>query len=160
MTIDYVYSISSPIKMSCQNVRTFFLLLLLMKLFQGNIKLDFKCFQIFAIPKYDSKVSVPILQSGIKSADFLVSDDNCTHRLIGLRYDSKTMSEPEITIVCARHEMATAKQIAFTLGKLIYTKSKVSAMLFHNYTNGQRLRWQDYNEVAKIYADFVCSCKR
>ncbi len=108
------------------------------------------------LQKYCSNVSVTILQKGIKNSDFLVSDDSCIHRLIGLRYDSKTMSEPEITIVCARHEMAAAKQIAFSLGKRIYTKSKVSAMLFHNYTNGQRLRWQDYNEVAKVYADFVC----
>ncbi len=105
---------------------------------------------------FSFNISMENLRNRIKSSDFLVSDDNCTHRLIGLRYDSKTMSEPEITIVCARHEMATAKQIAFTLGKRIYTKSKVSAMLFHNYTNGQRLRWQDYNEVAKVYADFVC----
>lgn len=105
-------------------------------------------------------ISMENLRNRIKSSDFLVSDDSCTHRLIGLRYDSKTMSEPEITIICARHEMATAKQIAFTLGKRIYTKSKVSAMFFHNYTNGQRLRGQDYNEVAKIYADFVCSCRR
>lgn len=105
---------------------------------------------------FSFNISMENLRNRIKSSDFLVSDDNCTHRLIGLRYDSKTMSEPEITIVCSRHEMATAKQIAFTLGKRIYTKSKVSAMLFHNYTNGQRLRWQDYNEVAKVYADFVC----
>ena len=93
-------------------------------------------FQIFAVPKYDSKVSVTILQNGIKSSDFLVSDDNCTHRLVGLRYDSKTMHGPEITIVCARHEMAAAKQIAFSLGKRIYQKSALAVMLFHNYTSG------------------------
>ena len=116
-------------------------------------------FQIFAVPKYDSKVSVTILQNGIKSSDFLVSDDSCTHRLVGLRYDSKTMHEPEITIVCARHEMAVAKQIAFSLGKRIYQKSALSAMLFHNYTSGQKLRCQDYNEVAKVYASFLYSQK-
>ena len=110
--------------------------------------------------KYTLSILIEKLNKGIKSSDFLVSDDNCTHRLIGLRYDSKTMSEPEITIVCARHEMAAAKQIAFTLGKRIYTKSKVSAMLFHNYTSGQKLRCQDYNEVAKVYAKFICSKKK
>ncbi len=114
----------------------------------------------FMTQRYCSKVSVSTLYRDIKNSDFLVSDDNCTHRLIGLRYDSKTMSEPEITIVCARHEMAAAKQIAFTFGKRIYTKSKVSAMLFHNYTSGQRIRWQDYNEVAKVYADFVCHSEK
>ncbi|MCR5289148.1 MAG: EscU/YscU/HrcU family type III secretion system export apparatus switch protein [Treponema sp.] len=116
-------------------------------------------FQIFAVPKYDSKVSVTILQNGIKSSDFLVSDDNCTHRLVGLRYDSKTMHEPEITIVCARHEMAAAKQIAFSLGKRIYQKSALSAILFHYYNSGQKIRYQDYNEVAKVYASFLYSQK-
>ena len=105
-------------------------------------------------------ISTDKLQKRIKSSDFLVSDDSCTHRLVGLRYDSKTMHEPEITIVCARHEMATAKQIAFSLGKRIYQKSALSAMLFHNYTSGQKLRCQDYNEVAKVYAKFVCSKKK
>lgn len=122
-------------------------------------KLILNYFQIFTVPKYDSKVSVTILHQGIKSSDFLVSDDNCTHRLVGLRYDSKSMHEPEITIVCARHEMAVAKQIAFSLGKRIYQKSALSAMLFRNYNSGQKLRCQDYNEVAKIYASFICSKK-
>ena len=99
------------------------------------------------------------LSNKIKSSDFLISDDSCTHRLVGLRYDSQTMQEPEITIVCARHEMAAAKQIAFSLGKRIYQKSALSAMLFCNYNSGQKLRCQDYNEVAKIYASFICSKK-
>lgn len=103
------------------------------------------------------EISVPILYQGIKSSDFLVSDDSCTHRLVRLRYDSKTMHEPEITIVCARHEMAAAKQIAFSHGKRIYQKSALSAILFRNYTSGQKLRCQDYNEVAKVYADFICA---
>ena len=113
----------------------------------------------FMLQKYCSNVSVTILQKGIKNSDFLVSDDSCIHRLIGLRYDSKTMSEPEITIVCSRHEMAAAKQIAFSLGKRIYQKSALSAILFRNYNSGQKLRCQDYNEVAKIYASFICSKK-
>lgn len=110
--------------------------------------------------EFSQKVLLQKLIKGIKSSDFLVSGDNCTHRLVGLRYDSKTMHEPEITIVCARHEMAAAKQIAFSLGKRIYQKSEVSAMLFHNYTSGQKLRCQDYNEVAKVYAKFICSKKK
>lgn len=114
----------------------------------------------FTNKKITFNYSIENLRNRIKNSDFLVSDDNCIHRLIGLRYDSKTMSEPEITIVCSRHEMAAAKQIAFTFGKRIYTKSKVSAMLFHNYTSGQRIRWQDYNEVAKVYADFVCHSEK
>lgn len=105
-------------------------------------------------------ISTDKLQKRIKSSDFLVSDDSCTHRLVGLRYDPKTMHEPEITIVCARHEMAVAKQTAFSFGKRIYQKSEVSARLFHNYTSGQKLRCQDYNEVAKVYAKFICSKKK
>ena len=129
------------------------------ELFIQGDKLDLVLLNSFVVHKYCSKISVDILQNGIKSSDFLVSDDSCIHRLVGLRYDSKTMHEPEITIVCARHEMAVAKQIAFSLGKRIYQKSEVSARLFHNYTSGQKLRCQDYNEVAKVYAKFICSRK-
>ena len=122
--------------------------------------MDLNLFNTFWQQKRSFEISLEPLRDKIKASDFLISDDNCTHRLVGLRYDSKTMNEPEITIVCSRHEMAAAKQIAFTFGKRIYTKSKVSAMLFHNYTSGQRIRWQDYNEVAKVYADFVCHSEK
>ena len=111
----------------------------------------------FINKKITFNISLENLHAKIKSSDFLVSDDSCTHRLVGLRYNSQTMHEPEITIVCARHEMAAAKQIAFSLGKRIYQKSALSAMLFRNYTSGQKLRCQDYNEVAKVYADFICA---
>lgn len=114
---------------------------------------------IFLQRKLSFDFSIENLRAQIKSSDFLVSDDSCTHRLVGLRYDSKSMSEPEITIICARHEMAAAKQIAFSLGKRIYQKSAFSAMLFRNYNSGQKIRYQDYNEVAKVYASFICSKK-
>ncbi|WP_022932214.1 EscU/YscU/HrcU family type III secretion system export apparatus switch protein [Treponema bryantii] len=122
--------------------------------------MDKEIWNTFAVYNFSNKISFKKLQDGIKSSDFLVSDDSCIHRLVGLRYDSKTMHEPEITIVCSRHEMAVAKQIAFSLGKRIYQKSALSAMLFHNYTSGQRIRCQDYNEVAKVYAKFICSKKK
>ena len=122
--------------------------------------MDKEIWNTFAVYNFSNKISFKKLQDGIKSSDFLVSDEHSIHRLVGLRYDSKTMHEPEITIVCARHEMAAAKQIAFSLGKRIYQKSEVSAMLFHNYTSGQKLRCQDYNEVAKVYAKFICSKKK
>lgn len=112
---------------------------------------------IYQQQKFSFYISFEKIKQGIKSSDFLVSDEHSTHRLIGLRYDSKIMHEPEITIVCARHEMTVAKQIAFSLGKRIYQKSALSAMLFRNYTSGQKLRCQDYNEVAKVYADFICA---
>lgn len=122
--------------------------------------MDLNLFNTFWQQKRSFEISLEPLRDKIKASDFLISDDNCTHRLVGLRYDCKTMHEPEITIVCARHEMATAKQIAFSLGKRIYQKSALSAMLFHNYTSGQKLRCQDYNEVAKVYAKFICSKKK
>ena len=114
---------------------------------------------IYQQQKFSFYISFEKIKQGIKSSDFLVSDEHSTHRLIGLRYDSKIMHEPEITIVCARHEMATAKQIAFSLGKRIYQKSALSAILFHNYNSGQKIRCQDYNEVAKVYASFLYSKK-
>lgn len=105
-------------------------------------------------------ISFKKLQFKIKSSDFLVSDEHFTHRLVGLRYDSKTMQEPEITIICSHYEMAVAKQIAFSLGKRIYPKNNFSAMLFHNYCSGQKIKVQDYPETAKIYADYLCAMKK
>ena len=108
----------------------------------------------------DFNISIEKLQQAIKSSDFLVSDEHATHRLVGLRYDSKTMQEPEITIICTRHEMATAKQIAFSLGKRIYPMNDFSATLFHNYYAGQKIKVQDYSEAAKVYADYFCRTGR
>ena len=55
-----------------------------------------------------------------KSSNFLILNDssNC---LESLRFNSKTMLEPEITIICSHYEMAVAKQLAFSLGKRIYS---------------------------------------
>lgn len=110
--------------------------------------------------KFSQKVLLQKLTKGIQSSDFLLSDEHATHRLVGLRYDSKTMQEPEITIICSRNEMAAAKQIAFSLGKRIYPKNDFSAMLFHNYYTGQKIMVQDYSEAAKIYADYFCAMKK
>ena len=54
-----------------------------------------------------------------KSSNFLILNDpsNC---LESLRFNSKTMLESEITIICFHYEMAVAKQLAFSLGKKIY----------------------------------------
>lgn len=103
---------------------------------------------------YSLSISKDKIYHGIKNSDFLVSDEHSIHRLVGLRYDSKTMQEPEITIICSRYEMATAKQIAFSLGKRIYPKNDFSAMLFHNYYAGQKIMVQDYSDTAKVYADY------
>lgn len=110
--------------------------------------------------KYNFCISIKKIQIGIQASDFLVSDEHATHRLVGLKYDSKTMQEPEITIICTRHEMAAAKQIAFTLGKRIYPMNDFSATLFHNYYAGQKIKVQDYSEAAKVYADYFCKTGR
>ena len=115
---------------------------------------------IFQQKVFSFDISLEKIKEGIKSSDFLLSDEHSTHRLVGLRYDSKTMQEPEITIICARYEMAVAKQIAFSLGKRIYPKNDFSAMLFHNYYAGQKIMVQDYPETAKIYADYLCAMKK
>ena len=65
------------------------------------------------------------------------------------------MSEPEVTLICMRHEMATAKQIAFSLGKQIFKNKKLSATIFSDYRVGQRIQQEDYREVAKAYARFI-----
>lgn len=69
------------------------------------------------LPKNPLEVSERALREKIQSADFLLSDEKCSHRLVGLRYDPSRMKGPEVAVICARHEMALAKQIAISLGR-------------------------------------------
>lgn len=72
----------------------------------------------------------------IQSSDFLISDEQCIHRLVGLRYESETMSEPEVSFICSRSEMALAKHLAFRSGKKIYLHSHETARR-HNRNQNQ-----------------------
>lgn len=93
----------------------------------------------------------------IQSSDFLISDEQCIHRLAGLRYESETMSEPEVSFICSRSEMALAKHLAFKSGKKIYhdSNSKFSARLFNKYYCGEHLReFEDLADAAELYAKF------
>lgn len=113
----------------------------------------------FINQKISLDVSVNKLLAGMKNSDFLVSDENCVHRLVGLRFDPATMQEPEIALICARHQMAAAKQIAFSLAKRVYPEPRLSARLFRNYYAGQRIMEEDYRETAKIYSDYFHAMK-
>ena len=53
------------------------------------------------------------------------------------------MCESEVTLIVSRHEMAVAKKIAFSLGKIILARDEFSASLFRNYIAGERL-WHLY----------------
>lgn len=102
--------------------------------------------------------SIPIsiqsfLREKIKASDFLVADDKGVHRLVGLKYDLKTMNAPIVTCVCMRHEMPAAKRIAFELGKEIRYDSKVSALAF-KYHAGEEIWESDYSPIAKLYSTF------
>ncbi len=91
----------------------------------------------------------------IQSSDFLISDEQCIHRLVGLRYKSESMSEPEVSFICSRSEMALAKHFAFLNGKHIYRNRKFSARLFNNYCCGEHLRkFEDLADAAELYAKF------
>jgi len=93
------------------------------------------------------------LREKIKASDFLVADDKGVHRLVGLKYDLKTMNAPIVTCVCMRHEMPAAKRIAFELGKEIRYDSKVSALAF-KYHAGEEIWESDYSPIAKLYSTF------
>ena len=93
------------------------------------------------------------LRDKIKESDFLVADDSGTHRLIGLKYSSNSKYPPVITCVCMRHEMTTAKQIAFELGKKLYYDSNASARLF-KYRARTTVHPKDYKAVLNLYTKF------
>lgn len=105
---------------------------------------------------YSFEIAEEDIKNGIKASDFLVTDNNSTHRLIGLKYeyDNKNDYPPEITIICSRHEMALAKQIAFSCGKKIYTNSSTSALLYSKYQIGQKILPDDFSPIAVLYAEY------
>lgn len=109
------------------------------------------------LAKNPLKVSECALREKIKSADFLLSDEKCLHRLVGLRYDPKRMEQPEVAVICARHEMPLAKQIAFSLGKKMYVCPGFSALLFREYYCGEPLAPKDYTMAANLYVLFYRS---
>ena len=93
------------------------------------------------------------LREKIKESDFLIADETGTHRLVGLKFYSKSKETPVITCICMRHEMTAAKQIAFELGKKIYYDTKASARLF-KYRVGTHVQKKDYEPVLKLYAKY------
>ena len=94
------------------------------------------------------------LREKIMRSDFLVADDRGTHRLIGLKYSEKTDCAPLITCVCMRHEMAYAKQIAFSVEKKIFYNSNVSGKLF-NCAEGDFIALDFFTDIAKLYAEIL-----
>lgn len=106
--------------------------------------------------KFDFSISSEKIHEAIKSSDFLVSDEKCIHRLIGIKYNDYS---PEITIVCIRHEMVIAKRKAFELGKKIYNNNLLSARLFYNYNKGQDI-CNDLNSLGSLFKIYKMWSKR
>lgn len=93
------------------------------------------------------------LRLKIKESDFLITDENGTQRIIGLKYNGKTDSAPIVTLICMRHEIAVAKQLAFELKKKFFYSTNLSARLIR-YPVGSKLRYRDCKTVAVLYAEF------
>ena len=73
--------------------------------------------KIFLAP-FDLYDKVKIFE-GIKNCDYLVSDEKCVKRLVGIKWHSNYRKAPFITVVCSRSQMSYAKQVAYALGKRI-----------------------------------------
>ncbi len=93
------------------------------------------------------------LEQEIKESDFLVADEKCVHRIVGLKYDRETMLAPKTTCICARFEMPLAKSIAFYLEKPIFYDDKCSASLF-NKARGEYIDESDFIQCSKFYSDY------
>lgn len=103
--------------------------------------------------KIDFSIHSEKIRDAIKKSDFLISDDKCVHRLIGINFNDYS---PKITIICARHEMTVSKQIAFELGKKIYNDDLLSARLIYNYNHNYKNQYDVCDEnslcsLIKIY---------
>ncbi len=97
------------------------------------------------------------LEQEIQDSDFLVTDEKGTHRMIGLKYDRGTMIAPITTCICMNFEMALAKSIAFSLGKLIFYDDKTSASLFKK-VRGDFIEKCDYKKCVQFYTEFLSLC--
>ena len=93
------------------------------------------------------------LSEKIKESDFLISDAKCVHRMVGVKYNHKTMRRPKITFTAMRHEMILAKQIVFKLGKKIFYDGNFSASLF-KYSAGDCIDKKYLQQLADYYRQF------
>ncbi len=116
-----------------------------------NIKIETVYF--FPIKCKNDGIPTNKIYRRILDSDFLIADDKCTHRLIGVKYTGSEMYSPIITVCCMRHEMAYAKQLAYLAGKRIYFDSKISSKLFTRYAVGDSIEFEDFNCIVGYYAE-------
>lgn len=105
-------------------------------------------------PAYHPK-SEEYLHKRICESDILISDDKCTHRMVGLSFTMDRNGTPLVTVVCSLNEMLLAKKIAFENAKTIFYDSKVSAHLFHKYYNGEKLYREDFDFIIPYFLKFL-----
>ena len=105
-------------------------------------------------PCYKNKTEETLLKK-IRKSDFMIADDKCTHRMIGIYYKKGSPLSPIVTVVCCRSEMPLARKIALENRKKIYYDSKVSAILFHNYYDGKEIEPKDFHSIVRYYANFL-----
>ena len=110
------------------------------------------CYKNGALPIFNHGDRNALLKK-IRESDFFIADDKCTHRIIGL-YFKIGVQDPKVTVVCHRSELPLAKKLVFENNKKIYYDSKVSAVLFHNYVDGQEIHPKDYHCIVHYYANF------
>ncbi len=75
------------------------------------------------------------LSECVKNTDLFISDDKCTHRIIGLQKKGNNL---QISIICAHYEIIRIKQIIFQKNKKIICDSQLSAKLF-KYPKGSNI---------------------
>ena len=91
----------------------------------------------------------------IKKSDFLVSDEQGTHRLCGLKYDRNIMIYPQVCCIIWHRDVGVAAKLAMILGKKIFAQNDLSARIFKRYCIGETLSdYDDLIEVAQLYAKY------
>lgn len=105
-------------------------------------------------PCYKNKTEETLLKK-IRKSDFMIADDKCTHRMVGIYYREGSKQDPIVTVVCSRKEMPLARKIAFENGKKIYYDSDASALLFRNYYDGKVIQPDDFYSIVGYYANFL-----
>ena len=93
----------------------------------------------------------------VKKSDLFISDDKCTHRIIGLQ---KKGSNLQISIICTHYEINRIKKMIFQLNKKVIYDSELSALLFR-YEKGSNIYPSDLEPkiMQKILLYFYPSLK-
>ena len=101
-------------------------------------------------------INIQSLIKQIRTCDFLISDKNSTHRLVGVKFNENMLS-PQVCCIVCHIEVMLAVKLAVIFGKRIFQQDELSARIFLKYCCGENITdYIDLFQTAQLYAKFYC----